>query len=147
MMINEKLPPSFLQAATPRSVNSQRDPPNRSTGGRLLLIAAHLGTISPRSAHFQLVPRLHTLMIVIRQRRAWNHVVEAVLGLGNCPRRLGRSHLRTATKSGLASTFASSASSPGRWLGTAAACSPSTTLEPVSAQWALLTTMITLCID
>lgn len=82
-MINEKLPPSFLQGGHPtlRQLAARpAQPVNWS--GRLLPIAPPLGNDQgPRPAHFQLVLRLHTLMVVIRQGWAWNHAVEAVLGL------------------------------------------------------------------
>lgn len=55
-------------------------------------------------------------MIVIRQGWAWNHAVEAILGLENCPRKLGRSLSQTATNSRLVSMLAS-ASSPGQVVG------------------------------
>lgn len=108
MMINEKLPPTFLGAATPRSMNSQRAPPNRSTGLVAFFSSRRLWhNQGPPPAHYQVTLRLHTLKLVIRQGWAWEHVVEALLGLENCPSRLGRSHLRTAENSGLTSTYAS----------------------------------------
>lgn len=131
MMINEKLPPTFLGAATPRSVNSQRAPPNRSTGlvaffsSRRLL--AQSGSASsalpgyPPPSHPQ--TRYTTGL-------GLGTLVEAVLGLENCPSRLGRSHLHTAENSGLTSIYAS-ACSLGRWVGYCCRLLPSTTLEPV----------------
>lgn len=118
-------PHPFSSTATPRSANSQRDPPNRSTG-----LAAFFSSQGPHPAQLPAYsPPSHphdrdTTWLSLESRRGGS------LGLENCPRKLGRSQLRTVTNSGAASTFAS-ASSPVGWLGIAAACSPSTTLEPV----------------